>query len=264
MPLPTPSDDTTALVTGASSGIGVEIARELSRRGHHVTLLARREDRLREVAEEIGDADFVACDLTDPEARAALPQTVKRRVAILVNNAGFGTGGPFHESDHEQELRQIRLLCEAPVDLCGLFLRDMVTRGEGGILNVASTAGMQPLPFSAGYGAAKAHLLSFTEALHGELRNEGVSVTALCPGPVETEFFEKQNHPVEEAVPKFAWVPAEQVAAEGVQGLEDGKRVVVPGLVVRAGVTAGGYVPNFIKLRLVEWRFGNASEEVME
>lgn len=244
----------TTLITGASSGLGAEFARQLGARGRHVTLLARREDRLRELAAEIGNADVVACDLTDPGARAELPQRIGRPVDYLVSNAGFATGWAFVDSDLEEELRQVRLLVEATVHLCGMFLPPMVERGSGTIVVVASTAGMQPLPNSAGYSAAKAHALTFAEALHEEVRRKGVTVTALCPGPVQTELFEKASHPVER-LPQIAWVDGERVVREAIEGAERGRRVVVPGLVVRSGVTAGRFVPRWLSNRVIHQMF---------
>jgi uncharacterized protein len=263
MPLPPPVATSTALITGASSGIGADVARELARRGHGVTLVARREDRLRNLAAELTHdhgirAEVLGCDLTDPDARGELADRVRGLgldVELLVNNAGFATGGPFVEGDAAQEIQQIRLLVEAPVALCSAFVPGMVERGRGAVLNVASTAGMQPLPFSAGYGAAKAHMLSFTEALHQELRGSGVTVTALCPGPVDTELFDKEEHPVER-VPRVAWTQSPVVARAGVEGLDAGRRVVVPHRLVWASINAGRYVPNAVKLPLVERFFG--------
>src|SRR5215218_9851921 len=172
MGFPAPDPAATALVTGASSGIGREFARRLAAVGHNVTLVARREERLRELAAELErehavHAEVIARDLTDPADRDAIAP--ERRVDVLVNNAGFATGGPFHESDREEELRQVRLLCEAPVDLTRRFLPGMVRRRNGAVINVTSTAGMQPLPHAAGYAAAKAHLLSLTESVHMEV-----------------------------------------------------------------------------------------------
>lgn len=259
MPLPPPVATSTALVTGASSGIGAEIARELARRGHGVALVARRGDRLHRLAAELEHdhrmrAEVLECDLTDEAARAGLPERLRGLgldAEILVNNAGFATGGPFVDNEPAREVQQVRLLCEAPVALCAAFLPAMAERGRGAVLNVASTAGMQPLPFSAGYAAAKAHLLSLSESLHYELRESGVTVTALCPGPVHTELFEKEEHPVER-VPRIAWTDAEHVARAGVEGLEEGRRVVVPHRLVWAGVHAGRYLPNAVKLPFVE------------
>ena len=151
---PHPQENTTALVTGSSSGIGAEIARDLARRGHGVTLVARREDRLKALADELAAdhhvrAEVIAADLTDADSRAALPGELERRgltVDILVNNAGFSTMGPVHLSDREAELAMVRTNVEAVVDLCTLFVAGMVTRHRGAILNTASTAAFQPLP----------------------------------------------------------------------------------------------------------------------
>ena len=175
--LPDPQPTSAALVTGASSGIGAEIARELARRGHGVVLVARRKEKLDELAAELSAeygvrAEPVGCDLGKAASRQRLPARVASLgldVEILVNNAGFATGGAFHESDPARELEQVRVLVEAVVALTSAFLPAMVQRRRGAILNVASTAGMQPMPYSAGYSAAKAYVLTFSEALHQEL-----------------------------------------------------------------------------------------------
>jgi short-subunit dehydrogenase len=267
MSLPDPRDDTTALITGASAGIGTAIARELAARGHCVVLVARRRDKLQEVAdgltEEFGvRAEAIGCDLAKASSRARLPERIADlglRVEVLVNNAGFATGGPFHESDPERELQQVRVLVEAPVALTAAFLPEMVRRGRGAILNVASTAGMQPLPYSAGYSAAKAHVLTFSEALHQELNGSGVTVTALAPGPVSTDFWDIAGWQVgtgqsfEDAFPRQAWVTPDQAARAGVDGLEHDRRVVVPGLPMRAAMLASQYLPHAVKLRGIEW-----------
>ena len=262
MSIPRPAPGACALITGASSGIGRELARGLAARGHTVVLIARRRERLQAVAAELaarhgGRAELIVCDLTDRAARAAIPGRVSDlglRVDVLVNNAGFGVGGPFHESHLEYELEMLRVLCEAPLELTRAFLPAMVERRSGAVLNVASTAGMQPLPHSAGYGAAKAHLLSFTEALHAEVRRHGVTVTALCPGPVHTELFERNDHPVER-LPRPLWLHADRVAAEGLEGLERGRRVVIPGAIIRAGSPVMRLAPRALQLRLVERLF---------
>jgi len=259
MPIPPPDPAAVALVTGASSGIGAEFARQLTARGHGVALVARRAERLEALAAELRArhgvrAEPLPCDLTDPVARADLPGRVAAlglRVDVLVNNAGFATGGPFHESPLEQELQEIRLLCEAPVDLAGRFLPGMVARDAGAMINVASTAGMQPLPNSAGYGAAKAHLLSFTQAVHAEMRGRGVTVSALCPGPVRTELFDKVDHPVERA-PGPAWMHPPEVVRAGLEGADRGDRIVVPGARIRAAMVAATLVPSGVKLAVLE------------
>jgi short-subunit dehydrogenase len=266
MALPKPSPTSAALITGASAGIGAEISRELARRGQNVILVARRKEKLDELADELADdfgvrAETIGVDLGKPASRARLPGRVESlglEVEILVNNAGFATGGAFHESDPERELEQVRVLVEAPVALCSAFIPDMVKRGRGGILNVASTAGMQPLPHSAGYSAAKAYVLTFSEAIHQELRGSGVTVTALAPGPVTTEFWEGADwqaggQSFEKAVPRPAWVSAHDAARAGINGLDDGRRVVIPGFQVRTAMLATRYLPHALKLPAMEW-----------
>lgn len=255
MPLPAGSSDTTALITGASSGIGVDLARELSARGHHVTLVARREDRLRALAEELGNAEVLACDLEDPEARDALPGRVAalgREVTVLVNNAGFGSGGRFEELDPASEARMVRLNCEAVVALTGAYAPGMVEAGRGAILVVASSAGMQPLPRQATYGASKAFALSFSEALHAELGPKGISVTALCPGPVKTEFWDVADlESLQDEAPGIAWVSSKDCARQAIDGLDHDRRVVVPGLAMRAATLAGRYTPRSVLLPIM-------------
>lgn len=266
MSLPDPRPSAAALITGASAGIGAEIARELARRGHGLVLVARRRNKLEEIAAELSAdhgirAEAVGCDLGNAASRQRLPARIASLgldVAILVNNAGFATGGPFHESDPGRELEQVRVLVEAPMALTSAFLPAMVERGRGAILNVASTAGMQPLPYSAGYSAAKAYVLTFSEALHQELRGSGVTVTALAPGPVSTEFWdtagwEAGGQSFEKAVPRPAWVTAEQTAKAGVDGLAGGHRVVIPGIQIRTAMLAARYLPHAVKLPAIEW-----------
>ncbi len=166
--------------------------------------------------------ETLGCDLGKQASRARLPGRIASlglEVDILANNAGFATGGRFDESDPERELEQVRVLCEAPVALTSAFLPGMIERKEGAILNVASTAAFMPLPYSAGYSAAKAHSLAFSEALHGEVAGRGVTVTALCPGPVKTEFWEVAgDQPIEATVPDLVWVTPEECAKAAVDG----------------------------------------------
>jgi uncharacterized protein len=267
MSLPDPSPSSAALVTGASAGIGRAIADELAARGHALILVARGKDRLRDAARELVDehgvrVETVPCDLSKPAARGRLVTRIGELgldVDVLVNNAGFATNGPFHESEAEREVQQVRVLVEAGVALTAEFVPGMVERRRGAILNISSTAGMQPLPYSAGYSAAKAYITTFSEAIHHELRRYGVTVTAVCPGPVETEFWEISGWRVhggrtfEQAVPRPAWVSPADVARAGVRGLESGQRVVVPGLRVRAAMEAVRYLPHAVKLPAIEW-----------
>jgi short-subunit dehydrogenase len=262
MGFPIASPDGTALITGASSGIGEEFARQIAALGHGVTLVARREERLDALAAELRTrhnvhVEVMACDLTDPAARAGLPGRLADaglRVDVLVNNAGFATGGPLVDSPLEDELHQVRLLCEAPVDLTRRFLPEMVERGAGAVINVSSTAAMQPLPNSAGYSAAKAHLLAFSEAVHAEVRRHAVHVTALCPPPVHTELFEKTDHPVER-VPRIAWLDADEVVRIGLEGSRRNKRVVVPKALARIQAVVSRHAPHAVGLPLVERAF---------
>jgi short-subunit dehydrogenase len=262
MGFPTPDPAATALVTGASSGIGAEFARQLAEQGYGVTLVARRESRLHALASELQlrhlvRVEVIPCDLTEPGARAALPGRLADaalRPDVLVNAAGFATGGPLRDTPLADELDQVRLLCEAPVDLTRRFLPGMVERGAGAVITVASTAAMQPLPHSAGYAAAKAHALAFTEAVHAEVRRHGVHVTALCPPPVHTELFEKADHPVER-VPRFAWLQPEEVVRIGLDGARRNKRVVVPKALARIQALVSRHAPHALSLPLVERAF---------
>ncbi len=249
------------MITGASAGIGEALARELAGRGHALVIVARRKPRLDELAAELTElhgvqVETLGCDLGKQASRARLPGRIASlglEVDILANNAGFATGGRFDESDPERELEQVRVLCEAPVALTSAFLPGMIERKEGAILNVASTAAFMPLPYSAGYSAAKAHSLAFSEALHGEVAGRGVTVTALCPGPVRTEFWEVAgDQPIEATVPDLVWVTPEECAKAAVEGLASGSRVVVPGLPVKAGFSLMRMLPNALKIPVAE------------
>jgi short-subunit dehydrogenase len=255
MALPPPSPDSTCVVTGASSGIGAAIARELAERGLNVTLVARREDRLRELAAELGEGTRVhACDVTDDAARKRLAAELEAEgvnVDVLVNNAGFSTAGPFWKTDPDREVAMVRTNIEAVVAFCAAFVPGMVERGRGAVLNLASTASFQPLPLQAGYAASKAFVLSFTESLHAELGGTGVTATALCPGPVKTEFVEVAGlAQAEREMPDFFWDTPEHVAKTGVRALERGRRVVIPGTLNRLGAVSGQHAPRALVLRL--------------
>ena len=261
MALPAPSATSTALVTGASSGIGADLARELAARGHGVTLVARREDRLTALATELTSthgirAEVLACDLADPDARDALAGRVADlglTVEILVNNAGYGSAGPFVELDRAKESQMVRLNCEAVTALSGAFAPGMVDRGRGAILVVASSAGFQPIPGQTTYAATKAFALSFAQALHAELAEHGIAVTALCPGPVKTEFLQTAGAGrLDVSVPSFAWVSSSECARQAVDGLDKSRRVVVPGLAIKAVTIAGHHTPRGLLLKLLK------------
>ena len=265
MSLPEPSVSTTALVTGASSGIGAAVASELAGRGHALALVARREERLQSLAAELSGehgvaCEVIACDLSDPRERDRLADELRdrgRTVEILVNNAGFGHQGDFTTSPRERMVGMVRLNVEAVVDLTGIFLPGMVGRGRGAVINVASTAAFQPLPGSAVYAASKSFVLSFSEAIRTELRGSGVSVTAVCPGPVKTEFGVVAGlTDAEERAPGAIWTSVEDVASQAVDGADHDRRVVVPGMLNRAGALAGQYSPRAVALPLLNrfWR----------
>ncbi|MDJ0396310.1 SDR family oxidoreductase [Rhodococcus sp. G-MC3] len=253
MPLPRPAPDRTAVVTGASSGIGEAIARELAGRGHGVTLVARRGDKLTALAEELTAlgvrAEVLATDLSDRSARAELlPRIVALGLVpdILVNNAGLSTLGPVASSDPEAELNMIEVDVASVADLCTRFLPGMTSRRRGAVLNVASTAAFQPLPGQAGYGACKAFVLSYTQSLTGELKGTGVTATALCPGPVDTGFgeaagFSKKD--AEAALPPIMWVTAKAVAKTAVDGMAKGQMVAIPGTVNRIASVFASVTP---------------------
>jgi short-subunit dehydrogenase len=258
MALPAPAPDRTAVVTGASSGIGAEIARQLARRGHGVTLVARSVAKLESLATELAGegvrAEVIAADLTDRSARAGLLGAIEARglsPEILVNNAGLSTLGPVARSDPEAEMAMVELDVVAVVDLCSRFLPGMVARGRGAVLNVASTAAFQPLPGQAGYGAGKVFVLSYTQSLAAELKGSGVTATTLCPGPVETGFGERAGFSDEDAknaLPPVMWVPATEVAKVAVDGLDKGRLVVIPGTANRVAAALSQVAPRSLLL----------------
>lgn len=256
--LPPPSDSSTALVTGASSGLGEQFARALARRGYNLTLVARREEVLERLASELSGehgiaAEHVAVDLADASQRDAMVAKVEergRQVEVLVNCAGFGVYGPFAESDREQELKQVRLLVEAVVDLTARYLPGMVERGRGAVVNLSSTAGIQPLPHNAGYSAAKAYVEFFSEAVHTELRGSGVTVTAVLPGPVKTGFQDASDAGYfADRMPGMTFAPPERVAEDSLKAADKGRRSVVPGgPQVRAAFRPNRFFPRRVVL----------------
>lgn len=225
----------TALVTGASSGIGAEIARELAARGAALVLAARREDRLRAVAEPLQRAGSpvrtIAVDLAAPEGPATLEDFCRAEgvtVDVLVNNAGFGLHGRFLDLPWDREREMLDLDVLSLVDLTKRFARPMVARGFGRILQVASIGAFQPSPSYATYAAAKAFVMSFGEALRHELRGTGVSCTVVAPGVTRTEFFEVAGQRLTR-YQRAVMMPAGRVAREAVEALLRERAVVVPG-----------------------------------
>jgi hypothetical protein len=237
-----------ALITGASAGLGVEFARQLSKRGHRLVLAARRKDRLEVLAKELGNARAVAIDLSKANAAAKLLADVEgagEQVDLLVNNAGFGLIGRFAELDSKRERQMVDLNIGVLMDLCRAVAPDMIKRKSGGILNVASTAAFQPGPNMAVYFATKAFVLSFTEALHEELKPHGVRVSCLCPGPTRTEFGEVAGFGGNGLFDRTA-MNAPEVVEAGIKGLEKNRAVVVPGLVNKIGATSTRFAPRSV------------------
>jgi short-subunit dehydrogenase len=256
--LPPPRDDGVAIITGASSGIGEEIAREFGRRGYRLVLVARRADRLTALAEELGGkAHVLPVDLSRRDERAALPDQVAALGVvpdILVNNAGMSNLGPVAQSDVDAELRLIEVDVSAVVDLCSRFVPGMVARGRGAVLNVASVGAFGPVPGQATYGAAKGFVLSYTDAMREELRDTGVTAAALCPGPVRTGFGEGMGIPDDEAeksLPKFLWEEPDAVAKAAIDGLASGKGVIIPGVANRIAAVINHHLPRRLLLPLV-------------
>jgi hypothetical protein len=244
------------LVTGASSGIGAELARVFAARGHHVVLTARRRDRLEALGREIetahrGRAEIVAADLADPDGPDALMREVEGRgIALtnLVNNAGFGLRGAFAGQPLDEVMGMLALNVTALTRLTHLALPAMLARGDGGIMNVASTAAFQAGPNMAVYYATKAYVLSFSEALHEEVRERGVRVTALCPGPTRSEFAKRADME-ESRLFRRAAMSARDVAEAGVDGFRAGHAVVIPGASNVVGATLAKFMPRALTRR---------------
>jgi uncharacterized protein len=221
-----------ALVTGASAGLGEEFARQLTAMGKRLVLVARRKERLDALAAELGNARVVATDLSQPGAAAGLMADIANReetVELLVNNAGFGLAGRFAELDEARQREMINLNCGALTELAHAVLPGMIDRNSGGILNVASTAAFQPGPGMTVYFASKAFVLSFSEALHDEVKRHGVRVSCLCPGPTRTEFRSVSGFDPKGRLGKIS-ADSQSVVRAGLRGLEHNRAVVVPGV----------------------------------
>jgi short-subunit dehydrogenase len=220
------------LVTGASAGLGEEFARQLAAKGRRLVLVARRKDRLDQLVTELGNARSVELDLSEAGAARRLMKDLASQgetVELLVNNAGFGLAGRFAELDRNRQRGMIDLNCGALAELAHAVLPGMIERQGGGILNVASTAAFQPGPGMAVYFATKAFVLSFSEALHDEVKRHGVKVSCLCPGPTRTEFRSVSGFDPKGPAGKIS-ADAASVVAAGLKGLERNQAVVVPGL----------------------------------
>lgn len=244
----------TALITGASSGIGEEFAKVLSARGYELVLVARREQRLRELAERLPTAaHVVTCDLgSDASSLPGKVRALGVEVDLLVNNAGFGLRGRFADLPADRQAEMVRVNCEAIVILTGAFLPPMIARGRGGIITIASTAGMQPLPYEATYGATKAFALHLTEALHAELKGTGVKALAVNPGPVPTEWQQVAGYNEAGGKAMPGAIEADQVVAEAMRSYDRGSRSMVPGRFFRNFMRLNSATPKGLKLRVSE------------
>lgn len=241
------------LITGASAGLGAEFARQCVRRGDEVVLVARREDRLRQLASKLGEkAHVIAADLADPEmATRVVAETIARGmwVRTLVNNAGFGLRGRFDELSLARQLEMIDLNIRALTNLSFVVINDMLLKGGGSILNVASTAAFQPGPRMAVYFATKAYVLSFTEALHEEWKDRGIKVSALCPGPTRTEFGEVAGIRTLGQFDRLA-MDSEPVVRAGLEGLDANRAVIIPGALNKAGAWSTRLAPRSVVRRI--------------
>lgn len=249
----------TALVTGASSGIGYELTKLFAEDGYDVVLVSRRREKLAAVADELADEHGVEghvfpADLSDPEAPRRLYESVTDAdiaVDVLVNNAGFGSYGSFLEDDLATDRELIELHVGTVTALTKLFGRDMVDRGGGRVLNNASIAGWAPTPGSAVYSAAKHYERAFSEALAEELADQGISVTVLCPGETETGFFDRGDYDESGAAEADKMSPAD-VAEAGYRGLMAGERIVIPGRINKVRAFFRRLVPRRLFVKTVE------------
>jgi short-subunit dehydrogenase len=252
-----------ALVTGASSGIGAAIATELAKRGHDLVLVARRETALRELAQALQKhgacCHVMAHDLTAPGGVKALVEQLNQAGVspdVLVNNAGLGLIGNHIDNPWDDEKRMIDLNMLALTELTHALLPGMVKRGQGKVLNVASTAAFQPGPGMAVYFASKAYVLSYSEALHHELRHKGVTVTALCPGPTDSEFVAvASKHRKISLADRVPFASAQSVALLAVESMMRGQAIVVPGLVNKLGVWSTRFTPRWLLRHIVALAF---------
>jgi uncharacterized protein len=249
-------DQGAVLVTGASSGIGMAIARQVASRAKALVLVARRASRLEELAKELRAAhpklrvEVIACDLGDREATRRLPAEVGERgltVDVLVNNAGVGLMGAFDRADPEKLVGMIELNVTSLTLLTSAFVSGMVERGRGGILNISSGFGLAVMPSFTAYIATKHYVTGFTEALRADLAGTGVVVTQVCPGPVATEFEQQIGNFTGHTPPKFVEISAERCARSSIAAFDRGRAMVIPGVVIHLLLIVNGLSPRFMR-----------------
>ncbi len=256
---------TTALITGASSGIGKAFAEELAQRKNDLVLVARSEAKLNHIARQLQEdfaikAEVIVQDLTLPQAGKTVLDRVKERglvIDLLINNAGFGDYGAFVDRSVSKQLEMIQLNITALVELTGLFLPEMKQRGRGSIINISSIAGFQPLPYMSIYAATKAFVLNFTEALWAENKDSGVNILALCPGPTESRFFKEAEFPESfGGANANSLTPAEDVVKEALKALETNQSTVVTGGISnKLLVNVPRFIPRDLLVSAVEKQF---------
>ena len=238
----------TVLITGASSGIGREFAEIYAEKGYNLVITARRKEKLKEIKEKYPDVkvDMIVCDLSLSESPDYLYETIKASgtlIDILINNAGFGLFGEFKDTDPAKEEEMIDLNIQALVKMTKLFMKDMVERNSGKILNVASMAAFQPGPLMSVYYATKAFVLSFSQAVRNELRNTNVTISTLCPGPTVTEFEKSAELGNSKLFSTMKPVSARDVALIGYRGLEENKSVIIPGFINKLTIFFVRFIP---------------------
>ncbi len=245
---------TRALVTGASSGIGEAIARELGNEGVQLVVVARRAERLEEFAQAFPGTEVIACDLQTKEGRSVVEARLASNDApidLLVNNAGFGTSGHLEDIDPDRSEGEVDLNVVALTRLTRAALPRMLAARRGWVLNMSSVVAFQPAPLLTVYAATKAYVQSFSEGLHEELRGTGVTITALCPGLTKTEFQSVSNtEHFQSRYPAMAWLDAVRVARDGLRDCAKGRAVSVPGLQYKSVVAVSGITPRRALRRL--------------
>lgn len=245
----------TALVTGASAGLGEAFARRLARRGHDLILVARRRDRLDALATDLAathsaTVDVIEADLSIDAGVSLVEERLRSdEIDLLVNNAGFGTIGAFVDLPLDRELEQLDLNVRALMRLTHAALTSMTPRKRGAIINVASTAAFQPIPNNATYSASKAFVLHFSEAVHEEAKKRGVTVTCLCPGPVRTEFQEVAGLE-DDRIPAMAWTSVDTVIDTALSAARAGRAIAVPGALNIATAATTRMMPRFLVRRI--------------
>ncbi|MEX0904903.1 MAG: SDR family oxidoreductase [Balneolaceae bacterium] len=258
----------TVLITGASSGIGKALANEFANNSYNLVIVAEKARELSQAADEIKnnrsvDITEIPEDLTHEHVPQEIYDHLKKnniQVDVLVNNAGVGQREKFHESDIEKDIKIIRLNIEATTRLTKLFVKDMVTRGDGKILNVGSVAGFQPGPLLAVYHASKAFVVSFSEAISDELEGTGVTVTALCPGPTDTHFAERADMENSRIFQDGMVMKPSKVAESGYKALMDGERIIIPGMSNKALTFTRRLIPKSMQASLNK-KFYEVKEE---